>query len=334
MMRYQCVSSSAKVVLAASSASKMLRTPSSAGTTVAADRSVGQGRLEFRREGIVQLVPREWWPRGASTRRRRARPSAVRGRRRGLHGRWSAAAGRFSASRRCPPWPWCVPGPGWRSGPGPGRSTFRRPGPWGRLMVGSASSASISRHAVRKESSPTASLMVSLPRGKAEVGEHRVAGVEQAQLGRLPRGDVGAEQRPGLLPGRPVPGEVVLDDPLHKGFGHHGGLVPEPEFTFDGVKVAVRGGRHHPVHHGAGEGHVGVQPGQQRPGFGVGKGGGERADQGSGQLPVARQVVARDDGERPGAGQGPLLDAAGDLSDGGLRRVAGKVGLDLLDRRC
>ena len=124
-------------------------------------------------------------------------------------------------------------------------------------------------------------------------------------------------------------GEVVLDDPLHEGFGHHGGLVPEAQFAFDGVKVAGRGGRHHPVHHGVRERDVRVQPGQQRLCLGSGQCGGKGAHQVAGQLPVAGKVVARDHGEGPGVGTGALLEPAGDLSDGRLRRLPGEVGPDL-----
>ena len=64
-------------------------------------------------------------------------------------------------------------------------------------------------------------------------------------------------------------------------------------------------------------------------GFGRRQGGGEGADQLAGQLAVAGKVVARDDGEGPGSGPGTLLEPAGDLSDGRLRRLPGEVGLDL-----
>ena len=56
MMRYQCDEEPGESAMsAASSASKMLRQPSSAGTTAAAVARRGKGRVEFRRERIVQL---------------------------------------------------------------------------------------------------------------------------------------------------------------------------------------------------------------------------------------------------------------------------------------
>ena len=283
MMRYQCVSRSAKVVLAASPASKMLRSPAAPGPRLP-QCAPPAGPPGVPREGIVQfgrgggghvVHPGGDGERGPPRFASGVEVCPDRGQQpqADLLRTVAAHLGRGVSQRRV-------------------GEAFQDLGAV-RCAVQAGGEADggegvLSHHAAAGRTEGVLPHGVAdglLAGGQAKVGEHGMAGVEQAQLGRLPRGDVGAEQRPGFLPRGPARGEVVLDDPLHEGFGHHGGLVPEAEFTFDGVKVTRRGGRHHPVHHGAREGHVGVQPGQQRPGFRGGQGGGEGVDQGSGSAP-------------------------------------------------
>ena len=90
----------------------------------------------------------------------------------------------------------------------------------------------------------------------AEIGERRMAGVEQPQLHQLERLDVGDEldARGGEI--GPARGKAILDHPLRERLGHHRPGVTHPECRGDRIAVGIRRFRHDAIDHGAGEGNV------------------------------------------------------------------------------
>ncbi|TKW53675.1 hypothetical protein CTA1_5501 [Colletotrichum tanaceti] len=153
----------------------------------------------------------------------------------------------------------------------------------------------------------------------ARVGHGGVAGVEQAELVLLELLDlVDAldDLDADLFKGRAAVGELVLDDPLHKGLGDDGPGVLDAEGVGQRRDVLGRGARGDAVDHGVGEGALVGDP----------AGDGRVAEAGEGLEHVARDgavllhVVAGHDGEGPQpAGVAP--------GHGGVEEAKGAEGL-------
>ncbi len=162
---------------------------------------------------------------------------------------------------------------------------------------------------------------------RTEVGQSRVAAVQQPQLHFLIRGHVAHEGCPRPLPCRPRPGKGVLDDPLGKRLGHHHGLVLEAQQVQGEVAVLRGGGRHDTVHHRAREGnvlsHPGTQPLSLRRIEEIAEIGHQLAQSG----PVVREVVAAQHGQRRAGPLAPSLEAPHQLADHCAGRAPCGIGL-------
>ncbi len=163
------------------------------------------------------------------------------------------------------------------------------------------------------------------------VGEQRVRPVEQPQLALLVDRHVVDEHDARALPVRTARPELPGHDPLGERFGGDGGLVVHAGQGLDRRDDLVGRGRGDPVDHRGGELHVRADPVRQRR---VDEPGQPRHD-GPGDAPVVGEVVAGQDGDRPGtrgaAGGQARDEAAGNGGDGGGRVGAqrGDVGGDL-----
>ena len=172
---------------------------------------------------------------------------------------------------------------------------------------------------------------------EAQVGERRMAAVQQPQLHRLERSDVVGELGADGLPRRSLGREAVLDHPLPERLGHDRHRVVDAEEARRLGDVGRRGRRHDPVDHRARERHVTADPVGERRVDGLR----ERADHALDQVPVVRKVVAADDGDGAAARRAPRGEP-GDQHAGrrdrqrGLRAVVDDVrvrGIELARRR-
>ncbi len=129
---------------------------------------------------------------------------------------------------------------------------------------------------------------------EAQIGERRVAAVQQAQLHRLERRDVGDELGAVVLPARARGDEAVLDHPLPERLEDDRNRIGEPELTRDVGDVGVGRRRHDAVDHRRRERDVATDPVRERRVAGLR----ERDDDRLDHAAVVREVVAADDVHR------------------------------------
>lgn len=132
----------------------------------------------------------------------------------------------------------------------------------------------------------------------ADIGQQRMAAIEQAQLHGLEGTDVRHHLHPFMFPVRAPLRKAVLDHPLTEGLADHGGRVIAAEIAQPREGGFVHG-RNDAIHHAAGKGHLGSDPGRQPGVLGLGEGYHRLA----GPLAVVRHVVAAEDGEGRDAGR-------------------------------
>ncbi len=133
-----------------------------------------------------------------------------------------------------------------------------------------------------------------VPREKPEIGERRMAAVQQAQLHRLERRDVGDELRPVVLPRGPRAGEAILDHPLPERLEHDRRGVRESGAARRFGDVGRRRRGHDAIDHRRGKRDVARDPVRQRGIGGVRERGHDPRDDAS----VVRKIVAADHRQR------------------------------------
>ncbi len=164
-----------------------------------------------------------------------------------------------------------------------------------------------------------------MPQPQPEVGQHRVCGVEHAQLQVFPRHDVIDQSSAHRRPCRCRAGEPVLDDPLPERFTDDRAVIADAGATFELGDVGVGGGRDDSVDHrrrerrGRPVERIAVEARRL----------GEVADQRLEQTSVVGQVVARDDGQRPRAGGRAAGDGARQHRGHRPGALGGEVGAHL-----
>ena len=214
-------------------------------------------RRELRRQRIRDgdrlAVARRCRSRSGSSRRSRARDARSTRRRRAARAPWRAAAAAASASRpsRSAACGAAARDCGSARESARRRRRDRRPG--GAASVGITSSI-ISRSISVASMRIGRRLPDEIVAGeKAEIGERRVAAVQEAQLHRLERRDVGDELRAGVLPARARAGEAVLDHPLRVRLGDDRRGVGDAEQPRGLGDVGVGRRRHDAIDHRARE---------------------------------------------------------------------------------
>ena len=119
-----------------------------------------------------------------------------------------------------------------------------------------------------------------------------MAAVEQAQLHRLERRDIGDELRAGVFPARARAGEAVLDDPRDERLGDDRRGIGNAEKPRGLGHIVVRRRGHDAIDHRARKRHVRADPLRERGIDGLRVGTHDALD----GAPVVRKIVAA---ERP-----------------------------------
>ena len=164
------------------------------------------------------------------------------------------------------------------------------------------------------------------PRRHAETGERRMRGIQQAQLHRLERRHVANELDAVARPVRTAGGEPILDDPLRETFGADRTIVAQPGQRQRLIAIGRHRGRHDPVDHRVRAGDPLVdESGEPRVAAPL-RGLCQYAMQ---RIAVHRQVVARQQRQRPGAIGRALREPVGEQRD----RAAIAVDIALLGDR-
>ena len=133
-------------------------------------------------------------------------------------------------------------------------------------------------------------------------------GVEHPELHELVGLDVGGDQHVEILEREPVGGEAVLDDPLSERLGHDRPVVDDAVGLGEPAPVGVGRRRGDAVDHAVGEGDRALDPRRQlvAEALGLAEGGG------TGDGPVADDVVAAHDGEPAAGALSAPVQAGGD----------------------
>ena len=136
------------------------------------------------------------------------------------------------------------------------------------------------------------------PEQRRQVGNRRMAAVENADLHRLMGSHVAGQCDPHLFQRRAPGAETIRKHPLAERFAKHGCVVVDSELVAQQLPLPLRRRGGDPIHHAVGKGDVAVDP--------VGEDGIRHARKArhrvAGHLTVARQVVARHHGERRDSG--------------------------------
>ena len=151
----------------------------------------------------------------------------------------------------------------------------------------------------------------------AEIGQRRVAGVEQPQLHVLERRHVRDHLHASGREIRPSGREAIFHDPLRERLRHHRPRIGHAERGRDLRAVDVGGLRHDPVHHGRREGHFGFDPSGE---IARSQGGELRHDPPRG-MAIGGKIVARQNGEGGDTRIPPPRQRGDEKSDGRARRV-------------
>ena len=182
---------------------------------------------------------------------------------------------------------------------------------------------SAARRTSRGRGSALACQIVLVPQQEAEVGERRVAAVQQAQLHRLERRDVGGElraRRPPRAAARPANRSSITH--WAKGSATTGAASATPRRAAASATSAavVAGTMRSTIVFGNAT--LDADPLGER---GVARLR-ERADDPFDGAAVVRKVVAADDGERARAGGAPRRETRGEQADRRHRRLRGARG--------
>ena len=128
--------------------------------------------------------------------------------------------------------------------------------------------------------------------------------------------EVGDELRPGQVEGRPLAGEIVLNDPLPERLADDRSGIARADDARDLLDVLGRGARDDPVDHRARKGDIGLDPARQR----RRPQSREFAHRRPEPRAVGRDIVAADQRQRRSAGLSPPLEGHRQQPEQRLRR--------------
>ncbi len=148
---------------------------------------------------------------------------------------------------------------------------------------------------------------------QGRVGQHAVGGVEHPQLDLLVRRHLVAELDADPLQRRPAGAEPVLDHPLDEVLGKDWCLIVHTATRVEPRRIVRGDTRRDAIHHAAGEGDVGLDPGGE---LWIARAR-ERQHAAADHLAIVLEVVAGQDGVRARPGGAATLQAGDDEAEHG-----------------
>ncbi len=148
-----------------------------------------------------------------------------------------------------------------------------------------------------------------------EVGQHGVAGIQQAELVELPRVDIVGDDDTDRFERRSPGDEGIFDHPLDERLGNHGPPVDEAVTVPKMVSVGIGGDWRDAIDHRIRKGTGGADPPCE---YGtVTLGGPHRRC--SSNVPIAGEIVATEDGDGSQVGDSACLEAGNEPVEGDVR---------------